>query len=234
MNNAYCEIIALVEGKTERFFIQNVILPHLAQFNKIITPIILSKPGEKGGDVKFSRAQNDIELHLKQRKDTYLTLFVDYYGIRKGWPGRDLNEREKTAFSATQKAQKVNDAMMREICRLFADNRPDLRFKPFIAMYEFEALLFSNPKILAEKLHVNQRLIDDVLKSCGEPENINDSPQTAPSKRLEFLSTRYKKTSTGVTIATEIGLPRIREQCPIFNGWLTTLENLEGFGNGEE
>ena len=172
MNNLYCEIIMLVEGKTERFFIQDVVIPHLAQRNIFVTPIILSKPGEKGGDVKFSRAKNDIERHLKQRPDTYLTLFVDYYGIKKGWPGRDLEEADRIALSAAQKAQRVNDATLQEVCRIFNDYRPDLRFIPFIAMYEFEALLFSDPQILAEKLRVNQREIDKILRECAEPENI--------------------------------------------------------------
>jgi len=228
MNKPCYEIIVLVEGKTERFFIQDVVIPHLAQRNIFVTPIILSKPGEKGGDVKFSRAKNDIERHLKQRPDTYLTLFVDYYGIKKGWPGRDLEDADRDALSAAQKAQRVNDATLQEVCRIFNNYRPDTRFIPFIAMYEFEALLFSDPQILARKLDVSQGTIEEILKECGEPEDIDDSSETAPSKRLESLSSRYKKTSTGIAIAKEIGLPRIREKCPIFNEWLTKIENISG------
>lgn len=227
MNSAYCEIIVLVEGKTERFFIQDLIVPHLAQQNVFVTPIILSKPGEKGGDVKFSRAKNDIERHLKQRTDTFLTFFINYYGIKKGWPGRDLEENEQTPLSTIQKAQKVNDATVQEVCRLYNDYRPDRRFIPFIAMHEFEALLFSAPDILANKLQVSKKSIDDILTECGEPENINDSPQTAPSKRLAQLSDRFKKTTTGIAIAKEIGLTKIRSKCPIFNEWLTKIENLK-------
>ncbi len=48
-----------------------------------MTPIMISKPGQKGGDVKFARVKNDIGLYLKQGSDTLLTLFVDYYGIKK-------------------------------------------------------------------------------------------------------------------------------------------------------
>jgi hypothetical protein len=71
-------------------------------------------------------------------------------------------------------------------------------------------------------------LIDDILRECREPENINDSSITAPSKRLDILSNnRFKKTTTGITIAKEIGLQKIREKCPIFNEWLTKIENLK-------
>lgn len=222
MNNNIIEIVAIVEGQTEQIFIREIITPFLANKSIFLTPIILSKPGQKGGDVKFSRAKNDIEHHLKQRPDTFLTLFIDYYGIRKGWPGRD----EKRALSTYQKAQRVNDATLQEVCQLFDGYRPARRFIPFIAMYEFEALLFSDPQILAEKLQVNKQQIDDILHECGEPENINDSPINAPSKRLEALSDRFKKTTTGITIAKEIGLQKIREKCPIFNEWLSKIEQL--------
>ncbi len=226
MNNKIIEIVAIVEGQTEQIFIRDIITPFLATKNIFLTPIILSKPGQKGGDVKFSRAKNDIERHLKQRPDTFLTLFIDYYGIRKGWPGRDIPQDEKRALSTYQKAQRVNDATMYEVCQLFDDYGPDRRFIPFIAMYEFEALLFSDSHILAEKLQVSKKQIDNILNECGEPENINDSPISAPSKRLESLSNRFKKTTTGITIAKEIGLQKIRAKCPIFNEWITKIEQL--------
>ena len=83
----YIEIVVLVEGKTEQIFIHDIVSPYLAGKGIYITPIIISKPGQKGGDVKFSRVKNDVGLHLKQRDDTFLTLFVDYYGIKRDWPG---------------------------------------------------------------------------------------------------------------------------------------------------
>ena len=52
------------------------------------------------------------------------------------------------------------------------------------------------------------------------------SPETAPSKRIEKFNKRYKKTVTGIAIAKEIGLPTIRKKCPVFDEWLTKLENL--------
>ena len=226
MNNKIVEIVAIVEGSTEQIFIRDIVTPFLSRKNIFLTPIILSKPGQKGGDVKFTRAKNDFERHLKQRKDTYLTLFVDYYGIKKGWPGRDITVDEKIALTNAQKAKKVNDATMEEVCQLYNEYRPDKRFIPFIAMYEFEALLFSDSQILADKLQVSKELIDNILSECHEPENINDSPASAPSKRLEAISDRFKKTTTGITIAKEIGLQKIREKCPIFNEWLTKLEHL--------
>ena len=71
------EIVAIVEGPTEQVFIRDILAPYLWSGGIFISPIIVTKPGQKGGDVKFSRVKNDIEKHLKQRQDTYLTLFID-------------------------------------------------------------------------------------------------------------------------------------------------------------
>ena len=130
-------------------------------------------------------------------------------------------------MTAAEKAGRVNDATSQTVKEIFGDYRPDKRFIPYIAMHEFEAMLFSDSQILSERLKVPKAQIDSILRECRYPENINDSPHTAPSKRLEELSDRFKKTTTGITIIREIGLPKIRQQCPIFNEWLTRIENLK-------
>jgi hypothetical protein len=58
------------------------------------------------------------------------------------------------------------------------------------------------------------------------PEEINDSPETAPSKRLRTLVPGYQKPLLGVLAILEIGLAAIRAECPHFDGWLKTLEAL--------
>jgi len=223
MNNL-ATVVTLVEGSTEKIFIQDIVAPHLFSAGVFMTPIILSKPGEKGGDVKFTRAQNDIGLHLKQRSDTYLTTFVDFYGI-KDWPGLEQARKQRTP---SDKAQSMNDATRQKVLELFPEQRSDKRFIPYINVHEFEALLFSDPRQLATHLEVDQAKVDKIVSTCGSPEEINDSPTTAPSKRLEALSDRFKKTSTGITIARSIGLAKMREKCPIFNAWLTAMEGLKG------
>ncbi len=68
---------------------------------------------------------------------------------------------------------------------------------------------------------------------CGGAEQINDDPQTAPSKRLaafflDHLNQRYDKPFHvhGPLLALEVGLPAIRAACPRFDTWLSRLEQL--------
>ena len=66
--------------------------------------------------------------------------------------------------------------------------------------------------------------MDKVLAECGSPEQINNSPETAPSKRLEKWNGQYGKTTDGIAIAAAIGIVRMREKCPLFDAWLCALE----------
>lgn len=59
----------------------------------------------------------------------------------------------------------------------------------------------------------------------NNPEDINDSTETAPSKRL-IQKTNYRKTTHGPNIAEEIGIEVLREKCGGFDEWLVRLESL--------
>jgi hypothetical protein len=228
--SSYAEVVVLVEGSTEQRFVKQLLAPYLADRGVYLTPIILDKPGEKGGDVKFARTKNDVGKHLKQRKDTWITLLVDYYGIRGDWPGY---AESKQQTDHTRKAAIMNQATAEKVQQLFSEQNQSSRFIPYVSMYEIEALYFSDPTRLAEKLGVDQRHIDAILVECKEPEKINDHSTTAPSKRLETLSDRFKKTSTGIAIAEEIGIDKMRGACPLFDSWIKKLESLARDEDGE-
>lgn len=221
----YIEVIAIVEGKTEQVFIEKILAPYLGHKNIGIRATQVSKPGQKGGDVRFSRVKRDLEGHLKQRSDTYVTTFIDYYGTKE-WPGIDAVPPHA---SPEVIAQTINDATREQVINLFSTQQAEFRFIPFVAVHEFEALLFSDAEILAQQIGVGASEISTVISACGSPEAINNNPQTAPSKRLDAWSANNKflKTTTGISVAEKIGIEKIREQCPIFNGWLATFEEIQ-------
>ena len=218
----YPEVYAIVEGKTEQIFIEKVLQPYLAQKNILIYATQISKPGQKGGDVKFSRAINDIGQHLKQRADTCVCTFVDYFRLKE-WPGID---KVSPDAAPDQIAKIVNKATKHAVAERFPELQTERRFIPFLAVHEFEALLFSDSHILARKLRIQASEIERVIKQYGIPEAINHGSNTAPSKRLENWDNTYKKTTTGIAIAEETGIDTIRAKCSLFDAWLRKLENL--------
>ncbi|WP_268921592.1 DUF4276 family protein [Sansalvadorimonas verongulae] len=185
-------------------------------------PLKSQNPGRKGGDVRFSRVSKDLGNHLKQRKDTYVTTLIDYYGTRE-WPGLD---GLAGALSPVQIAERLYEATRQAVDKQFLAQRSNERFIPFFAVHEFEALLFSDSAILANELNIDKGDVDAVVQGCSGPEAINNSPMTAPSKRLDDWSPygKFAKTTVGITVAERIGISRMRERCPLFDNWLTRLE----------
>lgn len=97
-------------------------------------------------------------------------------------------------------------------------------------MHEFEGLLFSDCPRFAEgigrpDLAPQLQTIRDTFHS---PEEINDSPLTAPSKRVTALVPGYEKPLLGTLAVLQIGLDAIRAECPLFRQWLKRLEAWPG------
>jgi hypothetical protein len=64
------------------------------------------------------------------------------------------------------------------------------------------------------------------LNDNQNPELINDSSITAPSKRLLKIIKDYSKITHGCLIAQDIGIIKIRAKCPRFNKWIDDLEHI--------
>lgn len=104
------------------------------------------------------------------------------------------------------------------------------RFIPYIQMHEFEGLLLNNLAVLTNRFEaedfVNLSALEKLISENPNPELINDGLNTAPSKRLEKLIKRYKKTKDGAAIAKAIGIEKMRGKSVRFNSWIHTLENI--------
>jgi len=168
----------------------------------------------------------DIARHLKEDPGCVATTLVDYYGLPQGegraWPGR----AKAATLPAAEKARCVEDAVLADLTAAMGNRFDARRFIPFVAMHEFEGLLFSDCAAFSRgigrpELESGLREIRDQVAT---PEEIDDSPVTAPSKRVEALVPGYEKPLLGVLAILEIGLARIRAECPHFNEWVTRLE----------
>ncbi len=88
--------------------------------------------------------------------------------------------------------------------------------------------MFSEPATFADAIGrpaLRDAFVEIRLK-FETPEHIDDSPVTAPSKRILALIPDYEKPLMGETATKAIGLRRIRQECPLFDAWLKTLECL--------
>lgn len=214
------------EGQTEEEFVNNLLFGHLTSLNVHPIPIIIGKTGRKGGNVEYQRLRTNIRNSLRQENACYCTTLIDYYGLRPGFPGKS----ESTTKSVLSDIQGTFVATFENSLKVDIGENSMRRFIPYVQMYEFEALLFSDPERMASGFSKPdlQANLEEIRNLFRTPEHINDSPNTAPSKRIIGFFPGYErqKPLLGVLAALEIGLSTIRQECPLFNAWLTKLENL--------
>ncbi|RUA06989.1 MAG: hypothetical protein DSY43_00800 [Gammaproteobacteria bacterium] len=191
-------LLISAEGHSEYKFIEESVDPYLAGLN------IFVEIQNMKGNVSVDRVNSKLNKLIYNYD--YVTTLYDFYGFKK-------KSQEETKQSLERRIkQGIKQAQQYKII-------------PYIQMYEFEALLFSDAEIMANGLDTSQNWIDSIVSYFPNLETINNSKETAPSK-LIGKNARYIKTQHAPKILQEIGLSKIREKCQGFNAWLTQLEEL--------
>jgi hypothetical protein len=225
-------LLVHVEGQTEEDFVNEVLRDHLVSLGyesvdaRIIGNARLRR--RRGGIRPWPSVRRDIINHLRQDLGCIATTMVDFYGLPQrgdgAWPGR----AGATGPEVEGKASRVEKALLRSVAQEMGAGFDQKRFVPFVVMHEFEGLLFSDCAAFGRGIGRPEKELEfrQIRDEFGTPEHINDSPLTAPSKRIEGLIPGYEKPLLGTLAILEIGLNRIRSECPHFAAWLDTLESL--------
>ena len=129
-----------------------------------------------------------------------------------------------------EKVRHIESAFKDNICKQIPGFRPDLRFIPHLELHEYEGLLFSDPQAFANGINQAHlaRHFQEIRDEFDSPEDINDDPTSAPSKRVLAAYPSYQKVIEGTIAAQSVGIPIIRRECQHFREWLETLEELDG------
>jgi hypothetical protein len=197
-----------VEGISEREFCESILVPFFLNENISITPIVIntSKKG-KGGSINIDRVENNV---IKLLKDfDYVTTMYDLYGF-------EIDDKITAIELESKIKTKINSN----------------RFIPYIQQYEFETLLFSNPTYFGECLDIDAlNSINNIIKEFnGNIEDINNSKQTSPSKRIEKIfedsKEKYNKKIDSIDILKNIGLDTIRQKASRFDKWIKKILEL--------
>ena len=225
-------LLVHVEGETEESFVNEALAPYLYDrgFSAVRARLIgnVRQRGRRGGIRPWSAVRKEIVNHLKQDRQCVAATMVDYYGMpstgSRAWPGR--GRAGKLAFP--ERAGAVEDALAADVGQAMGSGFDRSRLIPFVAMHEFEALLFSDCRRLAAGIDRPELApsFQAIRDKFANPEEIDDSPATAPSKRIEKIVAGYQKPLLGTLAALEIGLPAMRAACPHFADWLARLERL--------
>ena len=145
----------------------------------------------------------------------FVTSLVDYYGFH--------GKRDRTV-------EELEGFLKEQVLNWLSRHRDSRKVLPYVQQHEFESLLFSDvtafgklpdaPTGLQDSLH-------EIRSQFRTPEDIDDHPRTAPSKRISRLMPGYRKVANAAGLMAEMGLGVIRAECPRFDDRMTRLETLE-------
>jgi len=222
-------LIIIVEGGTEQEFVNKILMPYFHS-KQIFDVSAFQTKHSKGGLSKYKYFKPDI-LNCIYQPNTIVTTLVDFYGLPTNFPhfeeAKDLqNNYEKVEFLEKAIKQDLENTQ----------NQKFENFIPYIQLHEFEALIFSSKESIYNNFEthkINKPEIEKIFNEFQNPEEINNHPNTAPSKRLLKNIQGYNKIVDGVLILENTGLPKILERCPRFASWLDIIvSNLIRLSDG--
>lgn len=227
------ELRIVVEGDSEEGFVKAVIIRHLGSLGLhcMVQTVITRRPNDgpkNTGGGNWSKWKEHIHLLLRdKRPNIRVTTLFDLYGLPADFP-------EPKPDTKGPRIDQLEQAM--------AESIGDQRFLPYLQRHEFEALVLAALPELKNILGSREdrlglkELMADI--SGLAPEDVNEGPNTAPSKRLARFIPSYAprerknfkrpvgKSHYGPLATGKAGLAKLREQCPRFNAWITLLESL--------
>ena len=223
-------LLVHVEGQTEEQFVNELLAPHLQDcgYSSVSARLIgnARQRGQRGGVKPWSEVRKTIVNHLRQDPGSSAATMIDYYGLprtgAKAWPNREAS----AGVGFLARPLVVEKALLEDVVRIMGRGFDSSRFIPFVTMHEFEALLFSDCERFALGIDKPELTapFQAIRDAFSNPEEVDDSPDTAPSKRVAALIPGYQKPLMGTLAALEIGLVAMRAECPHFNAWLKRLE----------
>ena len=166
-----------------------------------------------GGNVTTDRMAR--EMANLFRSFDCVTSFVDFYGFRG-----------KADLSVDQLERAIAEATRVRIGRQYDASSVMV----YVQRHEFEGLLFAdvegfrNVGLAVDEARLGR--LRSERQRFPTPEDINDDTRTAPSKRILALLPDFRKRLHGPLVAENVGLARMRMECPRFGDWLARLERL--------
>jgi len=209
-------VYILCEGPTEKEFVDKLLAPFLTLKGVWAIPFSARTSATgRGGALNYERYKRNIELKLKEEPNAYVTSLIDFFRLPTDFPDYSAAKKLPTKV---QQVEKLEAALSTAI--------PVSHFLPYIQLHEFEALLFSDVSKFEDLYDLSNRdkaSFQQITTDYPNPEDINEGANTAPSKRILNIIPSYEKVLEGIMIAEDIGIEKMREQCPRFKAWLDKL-----------
>ena len=217
----------LVEGRSEKQFINTLLAPFFRETEIFLRPtVMLSRANPKGPDFKggvthYASFRRQLRSLLRH-PSALVTTLIDFYGLPNDFPGM----RNRPAGEPIAQFQHAPNAIQLDL------GNPR-NFLPFLMLHAFEAILFASPTALPALMQAAARQRKDFAAICRQfptPEALNASPSGSPSRRIFNLFPDFAKPIHGEAAFTTLGLEPIRNACPHLRAWLDARASYTAVG----
>ncbi len=216
----------IVEGETELEFVNRILIPffYANGLNTYIQGIPVSMKGGGHGFNNIEHFKRTIRsVILNNKNEPVITTMIDHYGINS-----DKKLPNYTNCIKETDVEKRISCMEQSLSTVVNSIKKYPYFIPNIIRHEFETLLFANPEV-GFGLE-DEEIKKEVLAICSEFPNIEDinyTPEGAPSKRLERIyanhNKKYNKVAIGMLIAELTGIEAMLQKSHRFKSWIETV-----------
>ncbi len=207
-------LVFIVEGHTEILLVNKVIMPYLYSLGYHLphncqTITTNRKQYKKGGVGSYGKFKNEVQKTLAQG-NVLVTTLIDFFKLPTDFPGYSEDSK---------RIDDIEEAIVNDFNEL-----PNLI--PYIQRHEVESLMYSSMDGFEFVMDEQDQLskAQEIIDMYPNPEDINNSPATAPSKRLMNIY-NYDKTGDGEMIFEMVGIDAMLDKCPRFAQWIKTIIN---------
>jgi hypothetical protein len=220
------ELYIFCEGQTEQGFCSRVLQPHFfPEHDGRVHSVRIAHSRRKGvicrgGVNNYQIIKNDILRFFRAhtRPNVLFTTLIDLYALPNDFPGKASNVRNPN--NPRPYVESLELALTNDL--------NENRFIPHLQLHEFETLIFAEPDVLKlsyQGIDAGVEILKQIASEVGDIEKINDSPQSAPSKRIINYIPQYEhdKTTVGPDAVESIGMEKLIECCEHFAGWISSV-----------
>lgn len=210
-------IAIVVEGQTEEAFVNQVLAPYVGDavfLHPIVTQTKLTARGAHRGGGGWRGYRDKLSRLVHEPHWALVTTMIDFYGYPVDAPGRDCQ-----AIGSHRPHACVDERQ-----RAMAADIPGA-WLPFVMLHEFETLIIAAgaemPVVLGDTAAPAR--FRHMIDEAGEAELVNDSVQTAPSKRVKEVLPRYRKAQDALAVLGDCDFGAVLDACPRFAAWVGCL-----------
>jgi len=210
------------EGQTEESFVNELLYTPFLTKGILLVPIICTTKREtsglkyKGGVSVYGKIRAELVKLCRSHQREYVTMLFDYYGLPPDTPGMETLPKGPPLDRILYLEKNIGKDIGAE------------NFIPNLVMHEFEGLLFSSPEAFSYCVQSESSILElkKIRDAHSSPEDIDNDPITAPSKRILKIYPPYRKVLHGISIARDIGIHTIANECKHFGNWLMRISAI--------